>query len=292
MTNQQRFEAATAYLHANFPDIETTVGKLSLNRTEELGAELNLPALNWFGQSDSKKNAVRALLLCQVLLLPKCNRDTTRTYFRAHGEDDVKSAIECYTTLPNATINGVAQAALTRSIGGNRGLGTVTRKTPNWSEVCYSAVLYWLFQAGFVSLPKFAAGFPLGESPNRVLGYGIRVQSHVNWANEFQKGEIFNFHPDNMPGQNHWGVALGGDEAVAVNNGPKRNELLRKAGSLTVLSNPPDHTRFSLWACANACKGRSLYNLDSPEAQGQGRYLVIRRINPANHEGLAFDLAA
>lgn len=292
MTNQQRFEAAMAFLHANFPDIETSVGQPSPNRTEELGAELNLNAILWLGQSDSKKNAVRALLLCQVLFLPECNRDTTRTYFHAHGEDDVKSAIECYTTLPTATNYGVAEAALKPSIPHQPELGTVTRKTPNWSGVCYTAVMYWLFQAGFVSLPKFAAGFPLGQSPNRVLGYGLMVQDHAQWASEFQKGEIFNFYPNGMEGQNHWGVALGGGKAVAVNNGAHRNQICKENLGTQVLSGDPDHTKFSLMDCAGACKDRELYNLRSPEAQRQGRYLVIRRINPIRHEGSAFDLAA
>ncbi len=291
-TDRDRYDRAMDYLYHFFPTLYYVIGNNSRGKEEQLGKEISLKgAVYWFGQSESKKWAVRALLLCQRVLLPGCNADATKSHFRRQGEDRVQEAIRCYLTLPHPEIERVGEVAEIPStkLAGSVEWGTVTRETPNWNSVCYSAVLHWLFQAGFVSLVRLAKGFPHGRPPNDLLGRGEMVQGHPNWAHEFQKGEIFNFHVDGMEAQNHWGIALGGDQAVAVNNGAVRNAALERAHSLRVLTASPDHSKFSLSACANAT--RSLYKLDDPHA-AHGHYLVIRRISPAHNEGSALANAA
>lgn len=291
-TNIQRFNEAMGYLQAFFPGIANMIGNLARNRAEQFGKEISLPTLLWLGQSEDKKMSVRALLLCQTVLLPgRCTLDLTKTHYRSYGEDHVRSAIRCYMTLLRASLDDVGDAAQVPSVKAQPDFAIVTRATPNWTGTCYTAVLHWLFQAGFVSLPHLAEGFPHGQSPNVVLGRGDEVQANHNWPRQFQKGEIFNIHVSGFEMQNHWGVSLGNGLAAAVNNGGTRNDALRTETNFRTLTTIPDHTMFPLLALARFMQGPRGYNLLDPLA-AHGRYLVIRRISPIRNQGSAFAEAA
>lgn len=300
MKDRDRYELAMNYLKKFFPGIYAEIYRQSQGRAAEFGKDLYLSDLFYLGQAPDKQAAVRALLLCQSVFLRHNHQGTKNVNFEKTGrlyarrtEDDVREGIRCYMTLPHPCLDNVARAAKIPSTKVEPDWAEITRKTPNFQKVCYSAVIHWLFQAGFVSLPTlaFATSMPSGTTPNDRLGRGTEVQTNVHWDYTFRRGEMFNFHMSNKGGEstNHWGIAVGRGQGIAVNNGKDRNLALRSAGKyLSELSDCPDQTRFWLRELADLV--REGYMKSVPK--GSDVHMVICRIAPGDARFPAYKMAA
>lgn len=213
---------------------------------DDVGAAISLAGLRpWYkgmmsNNTDTQRDALRALLLCQRVyltdlwapnrlgnlpfLLDKPWPKTTVDHWRFKSENEIRDGIRMYIPVPNIAAEALADAAAVRSVTAAN-LFTCKRNGahPPVGNSCYDQVSYWLLAAGYVSLRWIAKLSPVGFDYSE-FGAGqeyIRATDAMPRApfNGVPRGRICRLYTDRRPG-GHFMVADGNGWGWGYNNAP------------------------------------------------------------------------
>lgn len=290
-TDQQRFDGAMNYLTAIDGGLAADVRQKLGGRETVTAQEISLAGrgMSLVG-SDAQHNAVRALVLCQKAYLTppffkgffiSFDRDRSIQYWLPKSENTVKEAIRCYLTTPNASLQGLINAAQTvNETSGNFDFYTLNRQSRNLgaTPICFSAVRMWLFKAGFVSIKWLAStGFDLtANSANRILGDGTIVP--LNQLSTIPAGHIFNFHAPESKETCHWGLSIGNGRAIAANT----HQQILQSVRVNFTTGNSFYGEFLLDESYNVCKWKYAREDDllRHKIMGELPEVTIRDIDP------------
>lgn len=256
----------------------------------------------WRHGSEGQHSAVRALILCQkVFLYPPWAKgaagwdmvyvgdegpDWAKTHFLKKTEEEVKAALRAYFMPTPGTRPGLVEAARNSADASTLYYAKLTRETSPFPgmQICFDAVRMWLFKAGFVSIPwltKFGMQIT-AQTANQMLGDGEVV--HENVLQNFPAGYIFNFHREGDKSVCHWGIGLGGRNAVGANT-------TAKAGSgsdekrVAFISGSSVYGTFDLKSSYDVCVRKYARAKTTTSAGETHARVVIRKIDPTTVAG-------
>lgn len=245
---ETRLDDLIAYLQANgFDPLATAISAVVDLRTKSertaIAKELSIGSRPdgsddpGYAANTQQRHAVRALMLCQRVFmsalwakvdrLPLGWKATSLGIWRDKTEAEVQAGISLYTAT-SAVVADVAAAAQANSENDkslyNLGLTRASADFPI-SNICYSAVMSWLFLSGLVSYRWMLKHYPPSNQTDLVAAFGNGI---VIWpeGNEFDAGKslpfvptgqiVHLFMPPNFNG--HWLVSNGDGSATGCNN--------------------------------------------------------------------------
>lgn len=214
---------------------------------DDVGGAISLAGLRpWYkgvksNNTDTQRDALRALLLCQRVYLtnlwsPTRLGDTpflkdkpwpkaTVDHWRFKAENEIRDGIRMYFPVPNIPDEALADAAAVRSVTADN-LFTAKRNSQNplVGNSCFDQVSHWLLAAGYVSLRWIAKLSPMGFDYSE-FGAGreyIRATDPVPRApfNGIPRGMICRLFTDRRVG-GHFMVCDGNGWGWGYNNAPK-----------------------------------------------------------------------
>ena len=218
-TNTQRFSEAVAYIRKNI-DANLANQFNGMNK-EAAGKEISLKghyysAIGW----NEQHQAVRALLLCQHRFLGAfAGLEQSKNFFKSKSRSTVNKYIAAY-AKDKPSLEKLARKAETYSLRQTQ-LGWNQRKRGDNNVggsaiICYSGVLLWLFQAGFITLQWYRDNNGMNANDcNTILGNGRRWDT--DHLDQIPRGWIWNFQGYRKE-ICHWGVSLGNGRAAGTNN--------------------------------------------------------------------------
>lgn len=295
--NTDRYDATLDYInrfvHTGLVEVIKRAAQQANLTPESLGGLLSLKGHgygnNLLGQggTQDQHRAVRALLLCQRLFLQgpyaknkenqdfnyNAKPDLPKTHFKGKTEFEVKKAINCYMTLPSPSCGDLAKAAESMdSTNDPVPFETLTRDSNPFplTLICFDALRYWLFRAGFTSMRWLSSTSPdlTAQRANDTLGYGTVVQPEN--IDTIPRGYIWNFHDPRAKAVCHWGVSLGGGVAAAANTTPGagKSEIVKfRSGNMS-------YGKFKLRASYEVCTWKYPPPNEAPMP------VTIRQIDP------------
>ena len=217
-TNKQRVEQSVAYIKANVsPDLSN---KFSSVDKEKVGAIISLKGKGYSTVGwDEQHKAVRALLMCQNQFLGAyAFPDLAKTFFKSKSKTQVNAYIKAHTKL-NTTAEILAQKAESYVLNQNslsyHDRSRADNHISGSAIVCYTGVMLWLFQAGFLTVKGYLNNQPNAYNANQMLGEG--KEWDIDNLENIPRGHIWNFQgiEKNVC---HWGISLGKGMAAATNN--------------------------------------------------------------------------
>jgi len=217
-TNAQRVDESIDYIKKNISPILAT--KFNGINKEVAGKQISLKGHHYMpiGWGDQHK-AVRALLLChQHFLDVYAFPDLAKTFYKSKPKKEIDKYISAF-VKQTPTAEMLAQKAEGYILNQAK-LDYHNRKREDSqisgsAIVCYTGVMLWLFQAGFLTLKGFKNNQVNVNNCNQILGNGIRWD--IEKINQIPRGHIWNFQGGSKS-VCHWGVSLGNGRAAGTNN--------------------------------------------------------------------------
>jgi len=191
----------------------------------------------------ARRQALRALLLCQKVYLTKISQDSdildnwvpnwprvTVDFWRSKSETEIKRAIQMYMPLPNADADALVAAAAAN--GPTEGLSDgllsrlhrIAREDASFpvEGICYRAVQSWMLAAGFVSLQWFlknadtSVNGPVTDANSvaskllQIFGGGVMIDVSVDLARAtIARGDVVYMYRSRQDGTPKHGGQLG-----------------------------------------------------------------------------------
>ena len=233
-TDRDRYDQTIQYIRTISLPLEAKIKQKVGGNQIQYGQMISLGEGNASfirGVVSNQHHAIRALVLCQNLFLPKGNLDNNKTVTHCKGmsENEVKEAVLMYATKPVVTLNEFRNVAERERMGvknhNKDNILWLTRSSMvfDGGTNCYGAVNIWLVKSGLCSLDWYMNNPCDAYNVNQVVGNG---QEHdLNDLGSITPGWIFNIHDANDQNICHWGVILETDSqgrkwAVASNTDP------------------------------------------------------------------------
>lgn len=243
----QRLTDSIAYLHEISMELATEVTQLLETAgqviKEQVGDAISLSGKTSLignfrtNNTDTQRDALRALLLCQRVYLtsvwsnslgatpfpPQGTTwpDVTLNHFRYKPEVEIREAIRMYVPLDLATKSTLADAAGRRSLNPDNYYTTRRGSAhPPVGNSCFDQVSHWLLNSGYVSLRWMARYKPTGFNYSSFGAGNLWIASTAAipaMPFQIQRGMIVRMFTDRRPG-GHFMVSDGGGWGWGYNN--------------------------------------------------------------------------
>jgi hypothetical protein len=215
----KRFDESIEYISKNIS--AHLALDLSLLNKDTVGARLSLEGFHYMPIGyDEQHKAVRALLLCQHHFLGAyAMPDDSKRFFKSKSKEQINRYIKAFIT-DNPSLEKLAQKAENYAcqdgILGFYQRNREDNKFGGGAIICYTGVLLWLFQAGFVTLKWYMDNNGMNAyNCNQILGRG--QEWDIGRIDQIPRGWIWNFQGIRSE-VCHWGISLGGGRAAGTNN--------------------------------------------------------------------------
>lgn len=243
----QRLTDSIAYLHALSMELATEVSQILANAgqgvKDQVSDAISLSGhTSLFGSlkknnTDTQRDALRALLLCQRVYLTNLWSNSlaampyppqgttwpevTLQHFRYKPEVEIRDAIRMYVPVDPATKPMLAAAAATRSFNADTYFNTKRGSAnPPVGNSCFDQVSHWLLSSGYVSLRWMTKYKPTGFDYSAFGAGNVWIASTAAIPAtpfQIQRGMMVRMYTNRRPG-GHFMVSDGNGWGWGYNN--------------------------------------------------------------------------
>jgi hypothetical protein len=226
-TPADRIEETIRYISDRYPELGTKLrNEVKGELATEIGTEISLQ-INAMHMFKDKKNALRAILLCQRYFF-KRNRDTWKAtslgHWRTKSQSTINQAIQLFTSSCDdaARLADVAEsmgkAPVDKTADARYKLSSARNEQFNiGGETCYTAIFAWLLKSGLVSFQWFLqhSSVTSAEKLRKSMGAHKEIWSgNDQFTDESElpfipRGHIVHFYDPSHETMGHWMVSLG-----------------------------------------------------------------------------------